>query len=448
MLATAHALALSRLFQHTAVAVRAVREGASLNDALLHVPDAARAGTQALSFQTLRRLGLALALQKSLVTRPPRADIEALLLTALALLSLEAEEARYTEHTLVDQAVKAARQIQAASAGFVNAVLRRFQRERVALLAAAQRSVEARYNHPRWWIERLQRDWPDDWQALLHQAHLLPPMTLRVNLQRTGMAAYLEALGAAGLRAHALDAAVAGDAAVILERPCGVNALPGFFDGDVSVQDAAAQRAAPMLLQGLPRGQGLRVLDACAAPGGKTAHLLEIDPTLHVLALDHDPERLKRVQQNLERLRLPGPGHATVQLKAADARQLASWWDGKPFDAILLDAPCTASGIVRRHPDIVWLRRSQDVKALARTQAELLDALWATLVPGGVMVYASCSIFKEEGVQQIDAFLQRGLPSPPKLDPASAGHLLPLPDNSASTAAHDGFFYARFLKPT
>jgi 16S rRNA (cytosine967-C5)-methyltransferase len=231
---------------------------------------------------------------------------------------------------------------------------------------------------------------------------------------------------------------------VLLERRCPVTDLPGFAEGEVSVQDLSAQRAAPLLLAaGLPARA--RVLDACAAPGGKTAHLLEL-ADVDLLALDSDPLRLQRVNDTLQRLGL------IAQLRAADARATAGWWDGRPFDAILLDAPCTASGIVRRHPDIRWLRRPDDLVALARVQAELLDALWPLVAPGGVLLYATCSIFRVEGQQQIDAFLQRPGPQAARLEPASPGHLLPLPDNSRSSpvppdVVGDGFYYALLRKP-
>jgi 16S rRNA (cytosine967-C5)-methyltransferase len=227
-----------------------------------------------------------------------------------------------------------------------------------------------------------------------------------------------------------------------------VQQLPGFAEGEVSVQDAAAQRAAPLLIgegaQRLP--PGARVLDACAAPGGKTAHLLEL-AELDLLAIDSDPLRLPSVQDTLNRLQLK------AQLKAADARDPRTWWDGQPFDAILLDAPCSASGIVRRHPDIRWLRRADDVGALARIQAQLLDALWPLLAPGGRLLFATCSIFRVEGGKQIDAFLQRQPGGAARLDPASPGHLLPVPDNPGEPSAHetgasaDGFYYALLHKP-
>jgi 16S rRNA (cytosine967-C5)-methyltransferase len=231
---------------------------------------------------------------------------------------------------------------------------------------------------------------------------------------------------------------------VVLAQPCAVQQLPGFAEGEVSVQDAAAQRAAPLLLaSGLPAGA--RVLDACAAPGGKTAHLLEL-AALDVLALDSDPLRLARVQDTLNRI------GQRATLRAADARRPADWWDGCPFDAILLDAPCTASGIVRRHPDVRWLRRADDIGTLARVQAELLDALWPLLAPGGRLLYATCSVFPQEGRLQTDAFMQRLGPGKARLDPASPGHLLPTPDNAPkggharAAALHDGFFYALIHK--
>ena len=231
----------------------------------------------------------------------------------------------------------------------------------------------------------------------------------------------------------------------MLAQPCPVQQLPGFAEGEVSVQDAAAQRAAPLLLDGAGLPPRARVLDACAAPGGKTAHLLEL-ADLDLLALDSDPLRLARVQDTLNRLQLK------AELKAGDARLPKSWWDGRPFDAILLDAPCTASGIVRRHPDVRWLRRADDIHTLARVQAEMLDALWPLLAAGGRLLYATCSIFPAEGRQQIDAFLQRQAPGTTLLEPVSPGHLLPVPDNGAqgtssrNAVLQDGFFYALMRK--
>lgn len=449
-----------------------MRGGRSLTEVLTACPPAARPGTQALAFAVLRRWGSASAVREIVAPRNPPPAVDALLTSAIALL-WPSDAPMYPDHTLVDQAVAAARRKVPAAAGFINAVLRRFIRERPALVAQAGHSLLGAWNHPPWWVERLRHDWPTGWQVLLAQAQQHPPMALRVNTTKVSVADYQQRLGAAGLASRT----VAGfDQALVLAAPVPVDRLPGFAAGEVSVQDLAAQRAAPLLL-GAPRsghppgpapegvqepgsgpsflgGTGLppgaRVLDACAAPGGKTAHLLERAPDLNLLALDADPARLARVDDTLRRLGLAGPA---VHTRAADARQVASWWDGEPFDAILLDAPCTASGIVRRHPDIRWLRRPEDVHALARTQAELLQALWPLLKPGGRLLYATCSIFRAEGAEQIDAFLQRLGPEAARLDPDSPGHLLPLADNGSTNPQEldktlaDGFFYALLHKP-
>jgi 16S rRNA (cytosine967-C5)-methyltransferase len=424
--------------------IAGVKRGRSATDLIAGVDAELRPAAQALAMHALRRLAAAQWARERLASRAPPPEIDALLLVALALLwpaeDGEAGEV-YAPHTVVDQTVEAARAVAPASAGFVNAVLRRFVRERDALVSAALDDPQVRLGHPRWWIERVARDWPAQCDELLRQSRLPPPMTLRVNLRRIDVDAYLARLADAGLRARRVTAGLAGvDAALILERPVPVSALAGFADGWVSVQDAAAQAAAPLLLHGLPRGAGSSVLDACAAPGGKTAHLLEIDPSLELTALDSDAKRLVRVHDNLERLGFASP---KVRVVHGDVASAASWWDGKPFDAILLDAPCSASGIVRRHPDIPWLRRPADIEALARTQSRLIDACLRLLAPGGCMVYASCSIFRAEGQAQIDALMQRLGVRAPKLDPASPGHLLPLPENGADAATHDGFFYAR-----
>ncbi|MBS0442591.1 MAG: 16S rRNA (cytosine(967)-C(5))-methyltransferase RsmB [Proteobacteria bacterium] len=416
-------LPLAQLLTHAAAAVQAVRGGRNLDTALAACPAAARPGAQALAFHALRWLGGAQAVRAVLVPKAPPAALDALLLTALALL-WPGSGPPYAEHTLVDQAVAAAKQ----RGGFVNAVLRRFLREREALLAALASDPAARFNHPRWWVERLQRDWPAQWQAVLEADQQRAPLTLRVNARRGSAEAYVARLAEAGLAAEALP----GTQAVVLAQPVPVTQLPGFADGGVSVQDAAAQRAAPLLIgAGLPAGA--RVLDACAAPGGKTAHLLEL-ADLDVLALDSDAQRLERVHDTLQRLGLRS------RTLAADAGDPSAWWDGVPFDAILLDAPCSASGIVRRHPDVRWLRRASDITALARTQARLLDALWPTLKRGGRLLYCTCSVFKAEGQDQIDAFLQRHGDAAPLAEPRSPGHLLPLPDNG------DGFFYGLLHK--
>jgi len=441
-------------------AVQAVRGGRSLTELLAKCPAELRPATQSLSFHVLRRLGSAEAVRAILAPKSPPPKVEGLLLSALALLwdaGPGQPPAPYADHTVVDQAVSAVRKRLPASAGFVNAVLRRFLRERTALqvqVGLGANGAVAMYNHPLWWIERLQADWPEAWAALLLANNQHPPMTLRVNARQGTAEAYLQRLQQAGIAAHAIGPQA--PQALLLERAVPVTALPGFAEGAVSVQDAAAQLAAPLLVRAqgaLPAlAAGARVLDACSAPGGKTAHLLELGE-LDLLALDSDAQRLSRVQDNLSRL------GQCAQLKAADARSTAAWWDGRPFDAILLDAPCSASGIVRRHPDVRWLRRPGDIAQLALMQAELLAALWPTLKPGGRLVYATCSMFKAEGEAQIDAFLQRQ-PDAERLEVSGfTGHLLPLAHNEApegmaleaaqragAEAVFDGFFYALLHK--
>ena len=432
--------ALWQLLQYTASAVQGTLAGKSLTAQLEAVPPTLRPGVQALSFQVMRQLGRARALRALLAPRKPPPAVDALLCSALALCWDESLSP-YPGHTLVSQTVEAARRQRQtqAQAGFVNACLRRFLRERETLLTRTQDDPQARWNHPLWWIERLQRDYPQHWTALLEQAQKPAPMTLRVNRQRQSVASYQERLQATGLAAGQ----AVGASGVQLQQAVAVHQLPGFDGGDVSVQDAAAQLAAPLLLQGLPAQQPLRVLDACAAPGGKTGHLLELRPDAEVVALEIDASRCERIHQNLRRLSV----HAEV--RQADASQPQAWWDGRSFDAILLDAPCTASGIVRRHPDVRWLRRPEDSAQLARTQAALLDALWPLLVPGGRLLYCTCSLFRTEGDEVIQAFLARNTQA--SLCP-SPGHLIPagMPAGGAvgdnALGEHDCFYYALLEK--
>ncbi len=425
-------LPLARLLGHMADTIAAVRSGESLNVALARCPSDARAGTQALAFHALRWLGAADVVRRNLAKKAPPAEVDALLLGALALLWPPGTPP-YADHVLVDQAVSAARRRAPASASFVNAVLRRFIRDRDAIVAAAIEDPRARWNHPEWWLARLRADWPGEWQAIAEADNTHPPMTLRVNARRSTAVSYVARLAGAGLAAE-----VGPGHVVYLLRPVPVTRLPGFAEGDVSVQDGAAQLAAE-LLTARPLRSGARVLDACAAPGGKTAHLLEL-ADLDLLAIDRAAARLVRVDETLARLGL------LATTLVADAADPASWWDGRPFDAILLDAPCSASGIVRRHPDVRWLRRASDIAALAETQARLLDALWPLLAPGGRLLYCTCSLFRAEGQAQIDAFLQRHRDALIPALPPSPGHLLPLPDNRetqpapAPAAPADGFF--------
>lgn len=428
---------LWRLLQATATVVAKVRQGGSGTAALEAVPAGLRPGAQALSFQVLRHLGRAEALRRALAPRPPPPALDALLCTALAL-AWDERQAPYEVHTLVNQAVEVAKRTPAlrAQAAFVNACLRRFLRERVHWVQLTDADPVARWNHPAWWIERLRQDHPDHWQAILEANNQAAPMTLRVNARHTTPQAYVQQL-----QALDIEARCNGENGVTLARPSVVQALPGFAQGWVSVQDAAAQQAAELLLPG-PVAPGWRVLDACAAPGGKTAHLLE-RADCEVTALEIDPGRAERIGQTLQRLGLQ------AQVRVADAGQPTQWWDGRLFDAILLDAPCTASGIVRRHPDVRWLRRPGDVAQLAQVQAKLLAALWPLLKPGGRMLYCTCSVFREEGERQIQTFLAHNTqatlqPSPGHLLPVDASAGGPVPDNESRD--HDGFYYALLEK--
>ena len=430
--------ALWQQLQVTASVLMAVRQGVSGTAALVRVPGELRPGVQALTFAVLRSLGRAQALRQLLASRSPPPAVDALLCTALALAWRD-QDAPYEVFTLVNQTVEAAKRDPATrpQAGFLNACLRRFLRERDALVARTDAQPQARWNHPVWWIDRLRRDWPSDWQDLLMANNAQAPMTLRVNTRRTSVTAVLRAFEAVGLEAD-----VTGPSALTLRQARAVQALPGFAEGLISVQDVAAQLAAPLLLSGLDQPGRYRVLDACAAPGGKTAHLLEL-ADCDVTALDVDPVRCERVHETLLRLGL----HARVL--AADAVAVSAWWDGLPFDAILLDAPCTASGIVRRHPDVRWLRRPSDIDQLVAIQARLLNALWPLLRPGGRLLYSTCSVFRAEGENQIQTFLAhntdaRLLPSPGHLLPFSSPKPGPVLDNPVGE--HDGFYYALLQK--
>ncbi|NMM91175.1 16S rRNA (cytosine(967)-C(5))-methyltransferase [Rhodococcus sp. SRB_17] len=439
-------VALSRQLQQVAMALQGIRQGRSGTAVLDAVPPALRPGVQALLFQVLRHLGQADALRRQLAARTPPPGVDALLCTALALLC-DAAQQSYEPFTLVNQAVEAAKHDSTAraQAPFVNACLRRFLREREALRQATQRDLQAQWNHPRWWVQRLQKDHPQHWQQILRANNSQAPMVLRVNKQKTTVAQYQQSLSAINSEAYEV-----GDSGLVLRRALPVQALPGFEQGWVSVQDAAAQLAAPLLLSGLDLGQPLRVLDACAAPGGKTAHLLEwagAQAALQVTALDIDPARCERIHGTLQRLGLQ------AQVLAADAGRPQDWWQqhcgGQAFDAILLDAPCTASGIVRRHPDVRWLRRESDIAQLAQIQARLLATLWPLLRPGGRLLYCTCSVFRAEGDLQVKTFLAhhtdaRLLPSPGHLLPGMGGNPGAVPDNPSGE--HDGFFYALLQK--
>lgn len=420
----------------------AVEGGQSLTEALADTSAELRPSAQALAFYAMRHWGEAIAIRRLLVQREPSSPIiGALVGLALVLLDVAMQDDAsgrdptaplYTPHTLVDQSVQAT-QLQRSLVnykGLVNAVLRRFQRERPALLAQIADDLEAQWNHPVWWVKALKKAYPDTWQSLLHTANQHPPLTLRVNARETTREAVQEAFAAKGMTTTAF-----GPAGLVLDTPRPIASLPSYDQGWWSVQDAGAQLAAPLL----DVKPGMRVLDACAAPGGKTAHLLEL-ADIDLTVLDIDAQRLTRVEQNLKRLKLLRPG---IKLIAQSAIRTHVWWDEKPFDAVLADVPCTASGIVARHPDIRWLRRREDIAQTVKLQREILDSLWSVVAPGGKLLLVTCSIFPEECEMQAQAFLARHVQAE-RLD--APGQLLPTLPGLDQPAGHDGFFYALFTR--
>ncbi|WP_312373947.1 16S rRNA (cytosine(967)-C(5))-methyltransferase RsmB [Pseudomonas oryzihabitans] len=409
--------------------------GSSLPEQLAKVDPRDRALAQDLAFGTARwqpRLSL---LAEKLMDKPFKAgdrDLEALLLIGLYQLF----HTRIPAHAAIGETVGCVDKLKKSSAkGLLNAVLRRAQREYDSLLPALEHDPAARLAHPRWLQKALKARWPEQWEAIATANNLHPPLILRVNRRQGGRDAYLAELAAAGI--EAAPCAFSADGIRLLQ-PQDVTALPGFAAGRLSVQDEAAQLAAELL----ELAPGQRVLDACAAPGGKTCHLLEREPGLaEVVALDADAGRLERVEQNLARLGL------TARTLAADGRAVADWWDGTPFQRILLDAPCSATGVIRRHPDIKLTRQASDIAPLVQLQGELLDALWPTLEVGGILVYATCSVLPEENSSNLAAFLARtpgarelDIPAPWGLAQSHGRQLLPQPDG------HDGFYYCKLIK--
>jgi 16S rRNA (cytosine967-C5)-methyltransferase len=429
-------------------AVAAVLRGRSADDALAPSQTGARRpAVRAIALGALRwylRLRPAIdALLTSPGKLPP--DVHALLVTA----AYQVEYSRDAPALVVSLAVDATRVLaQPRTAGLVNAVLRRFVRERQALLTSADSDPAARTAHPRWLVEALANAWPEHYGRILDANNAHPPMVLRLNTRRRSPADYLGDLAAARLGGSVVDwtTAHAGSIAVALERPVAVGMLPGFKEGWVSVQDSGAQLA-PLLLQPLP---GMRVLDACAAPGSKTSHVLETAPgPLDLTAVDIDAARLGRIQENLQRIGV------AARLVAADIREPDAFWDGRPYDRILVDAPCSGTGVIRRHPDIKLLRRAEDVAAFGRTQLEILRAAFAMLAPGGRLVYSTCSALPAEN----EAVVRRLLEEQPQARPASmpSGQALApggLPREVGTqllcggAAGSDGFYYACLEKTT
>jgi 16S rRNA (cytosine967-C5)-methyltransferase len=400
-----------------------------------------RGALQDIVYGSLRHLGRLNIWLDALLQRP-LTDPQLGYLLRVALYQLA--YTRAPAHAIVHNAVAAAGE--GWRRGLANAVLRNFQRRRAELEKIADATPEGRWSHPGWWIKKLQADYPAQWQSILQAGLERPPFTLRVNRRHGDVAGYLQRLADAGLAARQT-----GPAAVTLDKAVAVHALPGFAEGHVSVQDAGAQWAAVLLdvrpgqrvlrkgrcaAAGNPPAYPLRVLDACAAPGGKTGHILEL-ADVDLTALDVDATRLVRVRDNLDRLGLK------ARLLQGDAARPETWWDGQPFDRILADVPCSASGVTRRNPDIKWLRRPDDIAGFARRQAAMLDALWQCLAPGGKLLYATCSIFNEENDLQVQAFVARqsagNIERRPLAEALENNRILP-------DADHDGFFYALLHK--
>jgi len=409
---------LAFAFLHAARIDAAVFAGQSLADGLLgRVDPVARPAVQDLVYGSLRRYGRGDFLLGRLLARPLDApEVRALLLVALYRLETRPDAV----HTVVDQAVAAAGELaEGRFRGLVNGILRNYLRQQSPLLAQLAADPVGASQHPDWWLHRLQAAYPAVWPGVVAAGNQPPPMALRVNRRRCSPAEYQVRLSAEGIGSTPF-----GEAGLILDKPLPVDRLPGFAAGLVSVQDPTAQMAASLL----DPAPGSRVLDACAAPGGKAAHLLEC-ADLDLLALDLKPSRCRRVAENLARLGL----HASLQ--AADCARVDTWWDGRLFDSVLADVPCTASGVVRRNPDAKWLRRETDIASFAATQARILDALWQVVRPGGKLLYATCSVFPEENAGQISRFLA----TRPDARRDHEEQILP-------TADHDGFFYCRLEK--
>ncbi|WEL55611.1 16S rRNA (cytosine(967)-C(5))-methyltransferase RsmB [Pseudomonas kermanshahensis] len=421
-------------------ALAAVLSGkASLNSSLPaqldKVDERDRGLTQDLAFGTARwqpRLDLLAAQLLQKPFKAADADVQALMLVGLYQLFYT----RIPAHAAIGETVGCADKLKKPWAkGLLNAVLRRAQREGEALLAGMERDPVVRTAHPRWLQKSLKAFWPEQWEAICAANNAHPPMILRVNRRHHSRDAYLALLAEAGVGASACQYSRDG---IVLNEPCDVRSLPGFAEGWVSVQDEAAQLSADLL----ELAPGQRVLDACCAPGGKTCHLLEAEAGLtQVVAIDLEAKRLTRVRENLDRLQLD------AELIACDARDTASWWDGKTFQRILLDAPCSATGVIRRHPDIKLTRQADDIPALASLQGELLDALWPTLEVGGMLLYATCSSLPTENTEVIDAFLAR-TPGARELDLATEAGLRQPHGRQllAQEGGHDGFYYAKLIK--
>ena len=454
---------MATILAAAAAAVAQVINGGTPDASLQALTAGVRPGAMDLSYTALRDFGRGDFVLSKLLEKPlPDVSVHSLLLVALSRLERRPDEA----HTIVNQATEAATTLgNGRYKGLVNGVLRSFLRRKNELLNAADADSVGRARHPAWWIARLRADYPSHWEEILAAGNTHPPMCLRANRRRRsgGFAEHgsapVERVGCAkptlqatsnwqaSLAQAGIETRQLNERALLIARPLPVERIPGFAAGQCSVQDFGAQAAAHLL----DVADGMRVLDACAAPGGKSAHLLEL-ADIDLTALDNDARRLSRIESNFARLGLA----ATVKL--GDAGKPDKWWDGRPFERILADVPCSASGVVRRHPDAKWLRRDTDVAGFARQQAKIIDALWQTLAPGGKMLYATCSLFDQENDAQIRSFITRHADAkrlPTKLPSAFQGQ-----SNIATSSPvtsdlelkllpnteHDGFYYALLQK--
>lgn len=399
-----------------------------------------RALARELASGVLRWLPRLDAILAALLERPlPARELDVRLALLIGLYQIL--HTRVPDHAAVNETVSLVRELgKAWATGLANGALRALLRERERIVARAERTEEGRHAHPSWLVASTRDAWPQRWRRILQANNERAPMALRVNARRVERDAYLSRLAEGGIRAEPVEGVAHG---VVLDAPCDVAELPGFGEGMVSVQDAAAQLAAPLLAP----APGDRVLDACAAPGGKSAHLLELQPECaELVALDVDAARLERLRTNLARLGL------RAQTRIGDARDPRQWWDARPFERILVDAPCSGTGVIRRHPDIKVLRRAGDLDTLCETQAQLLDALWPLLADRGALLYATCSYLQRENDRTIAAFLAG--------HPQAAVHPISLawgratshgwqilPGEGPGEGGMDGFYYALLGKP-
>ncbi|WP_245587044.1 16S rRNA (cytosine(967)-C(5))-methyltransferase RsmB [Pelistega indica] len=437
---------LCQVLFHASNAVKQVLAGQSLTEFLESVPKEQKSAVQSISFYCMRHLLSSQKLSQQLLTKKaPNSLVYALLLVSLCLLSVPKRHAKaleldqldesvpfYQAFTVVDETVKATQlhKKSAAFKGLINACLRRYIREEEVLWSLLKDDEECQFNYPKWWIQLIKKSYPTQWENVLNAANLPGPLTLRVNRKKIRREEFCQTLTESGI-----DYQLYGEDAVILNKAMPVQAIPGFEQGLCAVQDAGAQLAGTLL----PVKDGMQVLDACAAPGGKTAHLLE-RADIYMTAVDIDQKRLSRVEQNLKHL-----GHYSdkVKLLSEDVSDVSAWWDGKLFDMIMADVPCTASGIVRRHPDIKWLRQESDIQKTADLQRKIVKNLWQTLKPGGYFLYITCSVFPQEGEQQAQ-FIEQTFADACRLE--APGQLLPLATVDNPRPLQDGFFYALFQK--